>query len=89
MLQCLALGVIAAPTGMFRPVSTHFTCSLAFHSKAINITAAVAAATLSSLVNLSHVLVLNAGTVLFRPLFMTLHVKVEDFLDKRNLQPVN
>ena len=65
---------------MFRPVSTHFTCSLAFHSKAINITAAVAA-TLSSLVNLSHVLVLNAGTVLLRRFLMTLRVKVEDFLE--------
>ena len=39
---------------------------LTFHSKAINITAAVAATPLSSLVNLSHVLVLNAGSVLFR-----------------------
>ena len=66
---------------MFRPVSTHFTCSLAFHSKAINITAAVAAATLSSLVNLSHVLVLNAGTVLFRRFLMTSRVRVEDFLE--------
>ena len=61
-------------------MSTNVTCSLAFHSKAINITAAVAlAATLSSLVNLSHVLVLNAGTVLFRPSERTVDVEVDDF----------
>ena len=41
----------------------------------------MAAATLSSLVNLSHVLVLNAGTVLFRRFLMTSRVEVEDFLE--------